>query len=87
MKDHIQKNHMKENKCNKYGEGFKEHWKFEQHLKEHGQKKEFECGKCEKTFYTRWRKEKHLEIHSTEMTKFCHYFNNCKVCPYEEFWV
>ena len=85
LKDHFQKNHFGENKCNECGEAFKEHWEIEQHLKEHGKKKEFVCGKCEKTFYTKWRKEKHLEIHSTEMTKFCHYFNNCKVCPYEEF--
>ena len=85
LKDHVQKNHFSENKCNECGESFKEHWKFEQHLKEHGMKKEFECGECKKTFYTRWRREKHLEIHGTQMEKFCHYFNNGKVCPYEEF--
>ena len=85
MKEHFQKNHLQENKCNECGEGFNEQWKLEKHLKEHGQKKEFECGECKKTFYTRWRREKHLEIHEPEITKFCHYFNNFKVCPYEEF--
>jgi NAD-dependent SIR2 family protein deacetylase len=52
LKDHSLNNHPRENKCNECEQGFKEHWKFELHLKEHGKVKVFECNRCEKTFYT-----------------------------------
>ena len=43
-----------------------------------------ECEICNKVFQTKWRKRKHSEMHSNDETKKCHYFNNDKLCPYEE---
>ena len=51
----------------------------------------FKQSKYYQDFYKRYvyskesENKKHLENHMDEMTKFCHYFNNFKVCPYEEF--
>ena len=54
------------------------------HLEEqHKRSKQFECEQCDKTFALKWRLKKHLEVHSQEITKFFHYFNNEKYCPYE----
>ena len=39
---------------------------------------------CDKTFVLKWRLRKHLEGHSKDCGKFCHYFNNEKVCPFEK---
>ena len=36
-----------------------------------------------KHFYVNWRLKKHIASHN-ESNKFCHYFNNDKVCPFEE---
>ena len=46
--------------------------------------KELNCEKCEKTFSLRWRLKKHQESHDKANARFCHYFNNEKICPYEE---
>ena len=42
------------------------------------------CDKCDKTFYLKWRLAKHKSIHQTKNVRFCHYFNNEKLCPFEE---
>jgi hypothetical protein len=85
LKEHFVNDHPVEVKCKECGERFEEHWKFERHIKGHGKDKEFHCDKCDKTYYTKWRLGKHQESHSSEVTKYCHYFNNFKECPYEEF--
>ena len=51
----------------------------------HSTEKENACNFCGKTFHLKWRLEKHKEIHDKEKSlKYCHFFNNHKVCPYEE---
>ena len=54
------------------------------HISEHNTPKEFKCDICEKSFYLEWRLRKHLENHKDTLKVFCHYFNNEKVCPFEE---
>ena len=44
----------------------------------------YDCDICEKSFSLKWRLKKHREGHTSECKKFCHYFNNEKVCPFEE---
>ena len=44
----------------------------------------FKCNKCTKEFTLKWRLKKHLNIHQFEVN-YCHYFNNGKVCPFEEY--
>ena len=36
-------------------------------------------------FVLNWRLKKHEELHEINYTRKCHYFNNQKVCPFEEF--
>ena len=54
----------------------------EHHLEEHNKMKQFQCNECGKEFFLEWRLNKHTQSHH-EATKFCHYFNNEKSCPYE----
>ena len=75
---------MKENECTLCDDKFPEHWTFEKHLQEHGRMKEFSCEHCDKTFYTEWQLGKHEESQGKNL-KFCHYYNNSKKCPYEDF--
>jgi hypothetical protein len=83
LKVHIKENHPKEIKCNMCDEKFDQTFKLENHLKKH-EVETFNCEKCEKTFYLKWRLEKHKTIHENINIKFCHYFNNSKLCPFEE---
>ena len=85
LDDHLKKDHPRKNRCNDCEDCFDESWKFEEHLKEHGKEKVFHCDKCDDTFYTEWRLGKHQTGHEAEVLKFCHYFNNFKKCPYEEY--
>ena len=84
LKEHFKNSHKRELKCAQCEKTFEEHWKFEKHLKEHGKSKEFKCESCDGTFYTEWRLKMHTKSHEDGDIKFCHYFNNFKVCPYEE---
>ena len=36
------------------------------------------------TNVTKWRLKKHVKSHADENIKFCHYFNNGKICPFEK---
>ena len=82
-KHHIAK-HPKNLKCEHCEETFQLNWRLESHMKIHKQAKTFECDKCEKVFVLKWRLEKHQKIHDQTKTKHCHYFNNEKVCPYDD---
>ena len=76
-------NHPKQIKCKFCEETFDETYKLEQHLKKH-ESKGFRCEHCEKMFHLEWRFNKHIKSHSVKSTRKCHYFNNDKICPYEE---
>ena len=86
QKDSVQEKKKCRNiKCNDCGLTFTEQWKFENHLgEEHGKEKTFDCDICDESFYTKWRFEKHVRSHDEPNTKFCHYFNNFKKCPYKK---
>ena len=84
--DHMKTTHFRDIKCKDCDTTFDEQWKFEKHLsKEHGKEKTFDCDQCDQSFYTKWRLNKHEQSHDEHHVKFCHYFNNSKKCPYEEF--
>ena len=84
MKKHVKANHGKsyEKKCIVCGKSFLENHELETHLKTHKEIQPFSCDMCEKKFYLKWRLEKHRSGHYTNT--FCHYFNNQKLCPYED---
>ena len=64
---------------------FEQNSDLERHIEEeHEKNRKYECYKCGKTFALRWRLGKHQESHGSSKNKKCHYFNNNKVCPFEE---
>jgi hypothetical protein len=69
-------------KCNVCDKTFLENCDLETHIKDNHEAKTFKCDECGKTFVLKWRLRKHLSVHTTE--KYYHYFNNEKVCPFEE---
>ena len=69
-------------KCNICNETFTENFKLEIHLRTHNEAETFGCDICAKTFVLKWRLRKHKSVHET--TRYCHYFNNAKLCPFEE---
>ena len=83
LKVHIKEQHRKEIKCSICDEKFDQTFKLENHLKEH-EVETLDCDECGKTFYLKWRLVKHKTIHQTTNVRFCHYFNNDKLCPFEE---
>ena len=82
LQNYINNEHSSSYKCKYCGEMFSVSWKMEAHVKLHENVSEYNCSICEKQFYVKWRLNKHTESHSIE-TKFCHYFNNQKLCPNE----
>ena len=86
LKKHVVETHSKEIKCKVCDKKFTKNCDLEVHLNsEHQEAKIYGCDKCEMTFVLKWRLDKHKNIHSSENLKFCHYFNNEKVCPYQKF--
>ena len=83
IKAHKKKSHPKQSKCNYCEEVFDQSHKLEKHLETH-KKKDLKCKICSKEFYLEWRLKKHTLSHEQTSIKYCHYFNNDKVCPYEE---
>ena len=79
---HKRDNHGKTFKCKFCDEAFCESWKLESHMKLHESAKTFNCTICNKVFYMKWRLDKHVTSHDQNQ-KFCHFFNNNKVCPFE----
>ena len=68
--------------CDKHFERFVD---LEKHVKEnHDNREEFQCDQCDKKFVIKWRLEKHMTMHTKDFVQSCHYFNNGKMCPFEE---
>ena len=84
LKVHVTENHPIQIECNICTVTFIENWKYEMHIKEHDQVKQFKCDECEHSFYSAWRLNQHTKSHKETNQKHCHYFNNHKLCPYEE---
>ena len=76
----------KSQKCKHCSMKFDQNIELENHLKfKHLEEAQvFECNICDKKFLLKWRLQKHLDVHEVN-TKYCHYFNNKKECPYIEF--
>ena len=84
MKLHIRRMHPKVVRCLVCDISFEKTHELELHLKTHDNVEEFKCKVCDKIFSLRWRLEKHESAHDLKNVKFCHYFNDEKLCPYEE---
>ena len=84
LKKHILVVHPKLIKCDQCDETFDQNWKLEDHLKIHTNGQKFQCDLCEKSFVLQWRLRKHKKGHEQKNVKFCHFFNNNKICKFEE---
>ena len=85
LKMHVLANHPRRIKCKFCDEMFDKNCDLELHIKRnHESTEQFECNQCEKRFVLKWRLSKHQEIHASPSVKKCHYFNNKKVCPFED---
>ena len=84
LKSHIRESHPKHISCNQCESSYTESWQPEKHLKTHNALKDYKCDECGKEFYLKWRLSQHMKTHKCPKVKHCHYFNNNKVCPYEE---
>jgi hypothetical protein len=83
LKTHKKEEHQKKKICKYCEETFEQTYKLEKHLEGH-KEKEFECTTCGKRFQLEWRLKKHHASHDLKTLKKCHYFNNGKLCPFEE---
>ena len=70
-------------KCNECAKTFQRTCDLERHLESHVKAKEFSCDDCGKEFHLKWRLNKHMLVH-TDQTQFCHFYNNGKLCPFDE---
>ena len=72
-------------KCELCDKGFGRFVDLETHVKAtHENREEFPCDQCDKSFVVEWRLKKHLTMHAKHFIQNCHYFNNGKMCPFEE---
>ena len=83
LKAHIKDVHNQKIHCMECGKSFEKNCELEKHLNEHTKPKQFKCETCGKEFHKNWRMKKHQDSHGQNQ-RFCHFFNNGKVCPYEE---
>ena len=85
LKGHIKVTHSREIKCKSCEETFERNSDLEVHIKtKHEPNGKYKCETCGKTFALKWRLKKHQENHDSLKARKCHYFNNEKVCPFEE---
>ena len=77
---HIKTKHAGSLKCNKFEQVFDAEWKFSAHIKNH---KEYPCDKCEKVFKYEEARSRHKTAVHEHLKIYCHFFNNKKVCPFE----
>ena len=83
LTDHIKNIHPKKYSCKMCVQSFSESWSLELHSKSHEEIVPFKCGICDQEFYVKWRLKKHVLSHEKK-GKFCHFFNNGKICPFQE---
>ena len=85
LKNHVQENHPQKIKCKSCKETFDKTCDLEVHIKRyHEPIGKYECNQCDKRFVLKWRLSKHQENHDSQKAKKCHYFNNNKICPFED---
>ena len=72
-------------KCKMCTKSFHRFADLENHIKsDHDKHQNFKCDLCGKCFVLNWRLSKHMRLHTEENVRHCYYFNNDKICPYEE---
>ena len=85
LKIHIKEMHVKSFKCKSCDKTFDARWKLESHLQiQHETRKMFKCDHCKKEFLLKWRLNQHVRGHKEMNKKFCHYFNNDQICPFDD---
>ena len=88
LKKHIVNTHPTKIQCTYCEKTFDKNVDFESHVNlYHQQASRYNCDHCEKKFVLKWRLKKHQSMHlvqTSAILKFCHYFNNDKLCPYQE---
>ena len=82
-KTHISQHHPKQFSCVFCDLSFCESWRYKTHLETHSKPKEQKCEVCGKEFFIEWRLRQQQHVHNNKNTKKCHYFNNNRVCPFE----
>ena len=80
---HISQCHPKQFSCEVCNQSFCESWRYETHLETHSKPKDKKCEVCGKEFFMEWRLRQHQNVHDNPNLKKCHYFNNNRVCPFE----
>jgi hypothetical protein len=69
--------------CDKCEKHFNEEWKMRAHRNGHNEN-ENKCNLCSKAFRSAETKEKYVKICHENVKLYCYYFNNKKICPYDE---
>ena len=83
IKNHMIQMHPQEFECKTCEASFPRRSDLEEHISStHEMSESFQCDKCTKKFVMKWRLQKHLEMHKTNV-KFCHFYNNDKICKFE----
>lgn len=72
-------------KCKTCTKVFTKNSDLEVHIEiEHKQAVKLNCNICDMTFALEWRMRKHTIMHSGDRrnSRYCHFFNNEKICPF-----
>ena len=84
-KKHNLETHPQQIKCKNCDKVFKKNCELELHVRsQHERVNEFKCDVCDKCFVLKWRLLKHQHNHLEHGRKKCHYFNNGKICPFDD---
>ena len=83
-RNHIEQQHPKRFSCDHCDLKFEKSWIYEKHLEIHSLEKDKKCEVCGKAFYLEWRFRQHMLAHENPYIRKCHYYNNSKVCPFEQ---
>ena len=80
---HMKEYHPPTIKCKTCDDIFEKYSDLELHIQIiHESKGKYECDECNRVFVLKWRLNKHKESHN-KVSKKCHYFNNMKICPFD----
>ena len=84
IKNHMNEVHQRQFKCTKCYSSFLKRSDLEEHISDHHEISEsLKCTECDRTFILKWRFRKHMNVHNSN-AKYCHYYNNKKVCMFEK---